>query len=55
MFKMEEKRLCPKCESENVELQQGNLYGTPGNWVCKDCSFHNVEFPIKEEMKGGKK
>ncbi len=44
------KRFCPKCKSEDIELKQSNLYGTPGTWVCKDCGFDNVEFPIKEKV-----
>jgi len=50
LFKMAEKRFCPKCKSEDVKLQQGNLYGTPGNWVCNKCGFHNVIFPVKDEL-----
>ena len=47
---MDSKRFCPKCKSEDVKLQQGNLYGTPGNWVCNKCGFHNVIFPVKKEL-----
>ena len=45
-----EKRFCPKCKSENVKLETGSMYGTPGNWVCNNCGFHNVEFPIKGKL-----
>lgn len=48
--KMNEKRFCPKCKSEDVKLQQSKLYGVPGNWVCNKCNYHNVIFPVKEEL-----
>ena len=44
------KRFCPKCKSENVKLDQGKLYGAPGNWVCNSCGCYNVVFPIKEKL-----
>ena len=54
IFKMEEKRFCPKCKSEDVRLDQDNLYSAPINWVCNKCEFYNVNFPIKEELKDKK-
>ncbi len=43
--------ICPRCKSEDVKLELGNLYGAPGNWICNKCGFHNVVFPIKEKIK----
>ena len=51
---MNRKRFCPKCKSDDVKLQQSNIYSAPGNWVCNKCGFHNVIFPIKDELNKSK-
>ena len=51
---MNKKRFCPKCKSEDVKLQQSYIYSAPGNWVCNKCGFHNVIFPIKDELNEAK-
>jgi len=48
---MGEERFCPKCKSEDIELQLSNLYGVPGNWVCNKCGFYNANFPVKDKLK----
>ncbi|MCR4327771.1 MAG: hypothetical protein NUV46_04295 [Nanoarchaeota archaeon] len=51
MVKINEKdnigvRFCQECESANVRLEVA-LVGIE-NWVCNDCGYNNMAFPIKE-------
>ena len=36
------KKICPECESENVELVAGGIIG---GYMCKDCGFLGNIFP----------
>jgi ribosomal protein L37AE/L43A len=38
-------KMCPKCESEDVQMMAG---GTTGTWMCKKCGFYGSIFPEKE-------
>lgn len=43
-------RFCPKCKSENVEWNDSRMGAAEGNWVCNDCKFYNIVFPIKNKI-----
>ncbi|NCN98678.1 hypothetical protein GW923_00645 [Candidatus Pacearchaeota archaeon] len=44
-----EKKFCPNCKSENVELVAGGVSGT---WMCRDCGFSGSLFPEKDIVGG---
>ena len=55
-------RFCPKCKSENVEMNATPLSAVAGinpGWICNKCGFNSLEFPEKElklnKKKKGKK
>ena len=44
-----EKRFCPKCESINVKKNvKSTLFGTDDKWVCNECGYEAIIFPIKK-------
>ena len=49
----DEIRFCPKCKSEDVrsEISFTIIFGGPQNWICNNCGFRNIEFPIKTKLK----
>ncbi len=46
----QEKRFCPKCESENVniDITATAVIGKPQMWRCNDCGYESYIFPEKE-------
>lgn len=50
------KRFCPKCKSEDVQINinASASFGAPQMWKCNKCGFQNYIFPEKEKI-GGKK
>lgn len=44
------KRMCPKCDSENVEMVST---GQIGIWICTDCLHSGKDFPQNNINKMG--
>jgi len=47
-----ERRFCPRCKSENVNINisASSALGVPQNWICNDCGYSNIIFPLKETL-----
>jgi transposase-like protein len=52
-----EKRFCPRCNSENVRMNitATAALGAPQSWICDDCGYSNIVFPVKEAEEGKSK
>ena len=39
---------CPSCKSFNVyhPFRVSNLFGLIPKWICKDCGFEAMQFPL---------
>jgi hypothetical protein len=48
---MENEKICPKCESEDVRFEDVKVDEIKGNWICNECGFFDVDFPEKEGEK----
>lgn len=57
---MKEIRFCPRCGSEDVKINitPSLVLGIPQNWICNECGYTNLIFPVKvfeKIAKDGKK
>lgn len=45
----EEIRFCPRCGSIDVKINisPSLVFGIPQNWICNECGYSNLIFPIK--------
>ena len=48
-----EKRFCPRCRSNNVKINitPTLAVGMPQDWICEDCGYSNVVFPVMKKIK----
>jgi transposase-like protein len=43
-------KVCPKCDSENIELKPKTIeasQGFPQTHKCQECGFESIAFPEK--------
>lgn len=49
------KRICPKCKSKEIYLDQSNplqpAYGLPPEYICKKCNYRGYLIPEIEKSK----
>ncbi len=53
---MNDKRICPKCKSEDVRKEMNVLLsaGAPQKWICNKCGYYGHIFPVKTKLKNKK-